>query len=433
MEVKSINSEKSSFHQNNKYIEYINKDNNIENLQTNIIENIKKDIIKQLYSKFDNLNKNFNDKLEEIRKNMNEANIQINNQLKNILIQINKNNVQENFNNNIKNRNIIKEKEENKVNKNETKYKKMNTCKNSTNNNYCNLNNANEERILVKNNYKNIVKDNTYLLNQNQNNEVKREKEINPQKEKEGETEIEKERDEFDLQSINIKNNKNKRIPINPLKRANTKQENIHNRPINIKMSDNESFFNKNINYMTNDIDNSNIKYLNSETIPKEQNSNKIYQSINNIFFVDYQQKCIKEQKINEYQIEELKKEIFNDKKKGRNFLKNYYMNYIEENILPLFKKNINPSKQKVIQEIIKYNICIILECLGMDKNYYNNYFYQQEAKQPKFSRCQSKEAVIKFRKEFNISQDDFTDEALEKKLIENNLDIHKTFGKIFG
>ena len=85
-------------------------------------------------------------------------------------------------------------------------------------------------------------------------------------------------------------------------------------------MPDNASFFNKNINYMTNDIDNSNIKYLNSETIPKEQNANKIYQSINNIFFVDYQQKYIKEQKINEYQIEELKKEIFNDKKKEEIF-----------------------------------------------------------------------------------------------------------------
>ena len=52
MEVESINSKKSSFHQNNKYIEYINKDNIIENLQTQIIENIKKDIINQLYSKF---------------------------------------------------------------------------------------------------------------------------------------------------------------------------------------------------------------------------------------------------------------------------------------------------------------------------------------------------------------------------------------------
>ena len=165
------------------------------------------------------------------------------------------------------------------------------------------------------------------------------------------------------------------------------------------------------------------------DTSPKEQNKKNIYNSINIIFFVDYQQKIIREQKINEYQKEELKKEIFNDKKNGRNILKNYYMNYIEENILPLFKKNINSSKL----EIIKYNISIILECLGMDKNYYNEYFNQQEAKQKKFNRQQFREAVIKFRKEFNISKEDYADEPLENKLIENNLDIHKTFGKIFG
>ena len=104
-------------------------------------------------------------------------------------------------------------------------------------------------------------------------------------------------------------------------------------------------------------------------------------------------------------------------------------MNYIEENILPLFKKNIIPSKL----EIIKYNISIILEFLEMDKNYYSNYFNQQEEKHSKFSRHQSREAVIKFRKEFNINKEDFTDEALENKLIENDLDIHKTFGKMFG
>ena len=427
MEVESINSKKSSFHQNNKYIEYINKDNSIENLQTQIIENIKKDIINQLYSKFDNLNKNFNNKLEELRKNMNEANNIINNQLKNILFQINKNNIQENLNNNIKTRNIIKENEENKENKNEAKYKKMNTCKNANNNIYSNLKDANEERILMKNDYKNIVKDNTYLLNQN--NEEKKEKEINAQKEKEGETERQNERDELDLQSINIKNNKNKRVPFMLLRRYNTNKENINNRPINKKMSENVSYFNKNMNNMTNENDDSNIKYLNMDTKPKGQNTNKIYQSINNIFFEDYQQKCIKEQKINEYQKEELKKEIFNDKINGRNFLKNYYMNYIEENILPLFKKNNIPSKLK----IIKYNISIILECLEMDKNYYINYFNQQEEKQSKFSRHQSREAVIKFRKEFNISEEDFTDEALENKLIENDLDIHKTFGKMFG
>jgi len=157
----------------------------------------------------------------------------------------------------------------------------------------------------------------------------------------------------------------------------------------------------------------------------------KIYQSINSIFFYDYEQKYIKDQKINEYKKEELLKEIFNDKITGRNILKNYYMNFIEENILPLFKKNKNIIQSKL--ETIKYNISIVLECLGMDKNFYNNNYYQYETNKPKFTRQQSQDAVLSFRREFNISKEDFTDAALEKKLIENNLDKNKTFGKIFG
>ena len=157
MEVKSINSKNSSFHQNKNYIEYINRDNSFENLQTQIIENIKKIIINQIYSKFDSLNKNFNDKLEEIRKNMNEANNTINNQLKSILIHINKNNDKEDLNDIIITRNIIKENEGNKDNKNEVKYKQINICRDS-NNNIGNLNNNNEERIIVKNYNKNLLK-----------------------------------------------------------------------------------------------------------------------------------------------------------------------------------------------------------------------------------------------------------------------------------
>jgi len=157
----------------------------------------------------------------------------------------------------------------------------------------------------------------------------------------------------------------------------------------------------------------------------------KLYQSINNIFFYDYQQKYIKYQKISELKKEELQKEIFNDKVTGKNILKNYYMNFIEENILPLFKKNKNIIQSKL--EIIKYNISIILDCLGMDKNHYNNYYYQYEPNKPRFSRHQSQEAVLRFRREFNISKEDFKDKALENKLIENNLDIYKTFEKIFG
>jgi len=265
------------------------------------------------------------------------------------------------------------------------------------------------------------------LLNQNQNNEVKNKKEIINS---ERGSERENKRDKLDLQSTDMKINKIKNIPISPLRKYFTKQEFFNNSPINIKMSDNKYFFNKRINYMNNDLDEgSNIKYLNTDTDIKEHNTNKIYQSINNIFFVDYQQKCIKVQKIKEYQIEELKKEIFNDKVKGKNILKDYYMNYIEKIILPLFKKNINNSKL----EVIKYNISIILECLEMDKNYYNNYYLQNNIKLKKFSRKQSREAVLRFRKEFNLSREDYTDEVLENKLMENDLDMNKTFVKMFG
>jgi len=424
MEVESIDSKNSFFHQNNKYIEHINKDNSLEKLQAQIIENIKEDIINKLYSKFDNLNKSFNDKLEEIRKNMNEANSQINNQLNNILNQIKKDNIQENFNRNIKSPYIIKENEGNKETKKEAKYKKLNTYKNSPNKSYFNLTNANEKRNIVAKKNKNIFKENSDLLNQNQNNEVKNKKEIIN-----SERETENERIILDLQSVDVKSNKIKKVPINSLRRCITKQEYFNNIPINIKMPDN-MYLKKKINYMNNEVDEvSNIKYLNTDTDSKEQNIKKVYQSINNIFFYDYQQKYIKEKKINECQKEELKKEIFNDKIKGKNILKNYYMNYIEENILPLFKKNVVQSKL----EVIKYNISIILECLEMDKNYYNNCYLQNDIKLKKINRNQSREAVLRFRKEFNINRENITDVALENKLIENNLDINKTFAKIFG
>ena len=68
-----------------------------------------------------------------------------------------------------------------------------------------------------------------------------------------------------------------------------------------------------------------------------------------------------------------------------------------------------------------------------MDKNYYNNYYYQNEKKKQNINRHQSQAAVLRFRKEFNISKEDYPDEAIERRLIENNLDPNKTFAKMFG
>ena len=190
----------------------------------------------------------------------------------------------------------------------------------------------------------------------------------------------------------------------------------------------NNKYNNNNININNNN--NTEIKDRNDKQ-KNEGGHEKLYQSINSIFFYDYQQKYIKDQKINENKKEELQKEIFNDKIKGSNILKDFYMNYIETIILPLFKKNKNIIQSKL--KTIKYNISVILECLGMDKNYYKNYYNQYEIKKLNFDRSNSQEAMIKFRKEFNISKEDFKDEAIEKRLIENDLDIYKTFGKMFG
>jgi len=106
-------------------------------------------------------------------------------------------------------------------------------------------------------------------------------------------------------------------------------------------------------------------------------------------------------------------------------------MNFIEAIILPLFKKNKNIIQSKL--EAIKYNISVILECLGMDKNYYNHYYYNYEGNNKNTNRQKSEEAVSRFRNEFGINKEDFTDEAIEKRLIENDLDINKTFSKMFG
>ena len=69
-----------------------------------------------------------------------------------------------------------------------------------------------------------------------------------------------------------------------------------------------------------------------------------------------------------------------------------------------------------------------------MDKNYYSSYYYQYEPQKNNIiKRINSVEAVKRFRNEFGINKEDFCDEGLEKRLIENNLDIYKKFEKMFG
>ena len=157
----------------------------------------------------------------------------------------------------------------------------------------------------------------------------------------------------------------------------------------------------------------------------------KIYTSVNKIFFSDYQQKYPKPQKINDIEKEELVREIIKEMKNNNKGLIKYCLNYIEENVLKLFKRKDLNDEQR---EILKFNIETVLEICGKDKNTYRDHYYPEtRVKRKVVDRGRSIEALQKFRKEFSISDKDYADEGLLNRLIENDLDIYKTFEKIFG
>ena len=116
--------------------------------------------------------------------------------------------------------------------------------------------------------------------------------------------------------------------------------------------------------------------------------------------------------------------------RKGGTNLKAFCLNYIEANVLPIFMKcKLNDEQRQTLQ----YNIETILQCCGEDKNKYMNSYYPELNKKKEIDRRKSVEALRKFRKEFNVSEKDYNDEGIIQRLEENNLDIYKTFQKIFG
>ena len=55
-----------------------------------------------------------------------------------------------------------------------------------------------------------------------------------------------------------------------------------------------------------------------------------------------------------------------------------YVKNFITNNVLRLFQKDNIP---KYILEIVKLKISLLLECIGMDKDYYSAYYYPKTKK----------------------------------------------------
>ena len=165
--------------------------------------------------------------------------------------------------------------------------------------------------------------------------------------------------------------------------------------------------------------------------MPPKKKLNKIFIDINKVFYFDYQQKFPRFEKIDEMIKDELEKEIIKEQKNNENNFKCYCTNYIEINVLRIFKREDLTEEQR---EILKYNIETILEICGINKQAYREYYYSGGIIKPyKVDRSKSNEALIKFRKKFLISEEDYNDEGIINRLIENDLDINKTFQKMFG
>jgi len=443
----------------------------------NFYKKIEEDLANKIKNYFDDYDKNMNSKINEIKNKLNEQNtVYINEQINkllpkaknsndNIVCNISQIELIKNNDNNIIDKNIkLDNISQNKINDIVEK-KHENLEDNDKNSNKNNENLEDNDKNSNKKNNKNLINDkiNKIEVENNSNNSI--DNNLKKESRKKCQNELENVNDnnnrmynyEKNLKLRKI-NTEKKRFYINKKKeqldRINEDKNEVPNNNLikeekydfqdKSKNIINEYHTNKNI-YFTRqnnmrttfndknkriEDDNSNLLNLTTKVEIKKRRPRKLYTSMNKIFFQDYQQKNIRFEKIKDFELEELKKEIEKEFNEGKFVLKNYCQNYIEENVLPTFKKSKLNREQF---EVLKYNIEKILECCGLPKDYYSNDIYPRNIKNIRVDRQKSIEALRKFRKEFGISEKEFNDEGIIKRLEENGLDINKTFQKLFG
>ena len=81
--------------------------------------------------------------------------------------------------------------------------------------------------------------------------------------------------------------------------------------------------------------------------MPKKKLS-KIFIDINKVFYKDYQQKFPRFEKIDEIIKDELEKEIIKEQKNNENIFKCYCTNFIEINVLRIFKREDLRAKRNI-------------------------------------------------------------------------------------
>ena len=152
---------------------------------------------------------------------------------------------------------------------------------------------------------------------------------------------------------------------------------------------------------------------------------NSIFNIMNNIFFINKEQKIFKFAKIKDQYKEQL------DRLYKENLIQTseYCKLFIKNNVLPILKKNRYNSSL----EIIKDNISIVLKTVGINENYFIEYYNPQNIVEKKYDRNKSIEAKINFRKKFGIGEDVILDKELERRLQDNELNIDQTFHAMYG
>lgn len=93
----------------------------------------------------------------------------------------------------------------------------------------------------------------------------------------------------------------------------------------------------------------------------------------------------------------EIEKELENEMDKGD--LKSYCLHYIKAKVLPLFKRKDLNAHQK---DILKINMETIVQCCGLNKNYYNISYYSELSKEKEKNRKKSENVTRKSRTRFN-------------------------------
>ena len=105
-------------------------------------------------------------------------------------------------------------------------------------------------------------------------------------------------------------------------------------------------------------------------------------------------------------------------------------LNYIDARVLPLFeRKDLNYDQRQVL----RYNIETILECCGESKKLFRKYYYPEVlSKKKELNRQKSMEVLKNFRKEYGLKEEDYCNEGLIHRLVENDYNMQRTFQKMF-